>query len=98
MQENNTNEFPSWMDQAKNLSELTQKILKDVAEGDNLFVDDFEQQRRLDICNACEYYHHHRSRCKKCGCYMKHKVTFKSSECPVEKWWDRVYDRVWPPL
>ena len=35
------------MDQAKNLSELTQKILKDVADGDNLFVDDFEQQRRL---------------------------------------------------
>ena len=86
MQENNTNEYPSWMQQSKNLAELTQKILKDVVDGDVLFVHEFEKERRYDICQACEYFDSKRKRCKKCGCYMVTKVTFKSSECPVNKW------------
>ena len=97
MSENNMNDnmpkdfdgnpiYPSWLTQAQNLQELTSKILSDVVDGDDLFATDFEQQRRMDMCQVCEFYDKSKHRCTKCGCYMKYKVTFKSSECPIDKW------------
>jgi predicted Zn-ribbon and HTH transcriptional regulator len=80
------NEFPSFGEQGKNLTELVRKMMDDVAKGENLFVDDFEQQRRYDMCQVCEHFVSGPKRCKKCGCFMKNKVVFKASQCPVGKW------------
>ena len=82
----NDNQFPSLGEQGKNLSELVQKIISDASEGQDLFASEFEQQRRYDICQVCEYFVSRSNRCFKCGCFMKTKVTFNASECPVNKW------------
>lgn len=82
----NENKFPSLGEQGKNLSELVQKIMSDVAEGQDLFASEFEQQRRYDMCQVCEHFVSSSKRCTKCGCFMKNKVVFNSSECPIGKW------------
>ena len=78
--------FPSLGEQGKNLSDLVKKIMKDAVEGEELFASEFEQQRRFDICQVCEHFVSGPKRCRKCGCFMKNKVVFKSSSCPVNKW------------
>lgn len=79
-------EFPSLPEQGKNLMDLIGKIASDGALGKGVFASEFEQQRRYNICEVCEYFHPKAERCKKCGCYMKNKVTFQSASCPVNKW------------
>jgi len=80
------NEFPGLPEQAGNLYDLFQKITKDVIDGDSVFVGEFEQQRRYDMCQVCEHFSHAKKRCQKCGCFMSAKVKFKSASCPVNKW------------
>lgn len=79
-------EFPSLPEQGKNLMDLIGKIVSDGALGNGVFTSEFEQQRRYNICEVCEYFHAKSERCKQCGCYMKNKVTFQSASCPVKKW------------
>ena len=79
-------EFPSLPEQAGNLYDLFQKMAKDAIDGDSVFVDEFEQQRRYDMCQVCEHFASSAKRCKKCGCFMKAKVKLKSASCPVKKW------------
>ena len=86
MSHQDSNDFPSLGEQGKNLTELVRKMMADVANGEDLFVSDFEQQRRFDMCQVCEHFVSGQKRCKKCGCFMKNKVVFKASECPVGKW------------
>jgi len=80
------NEFPGLPEQAGNLYDLFQKITKDAVVGNDLFVSEFEQQRRYDMCQVCEHFSHAKKRCQKCGCFMSAKVKFKSASCPVNKW------------
>ncbi len=41
---------------------------------------------RLDICKACPELISLTKQCKKCGCFMSIKATFKASACPIGKW------------
>lgn len=43
-----------------------------------------EQQKRLDICNQCDK--KQGNRCGECGCFLKIKTSWASSECPLKKW------------
>ena len=79
-------EFPSLPEQGKSLMDLIGQITSDGIMGKQVFASDFEQQRRYNICEVCEYFELKSQRCKKCGCYMKNKVTFQSASCPVKKW------------
>jgi Flp pilus assembly protein TadD len=42
------------------------------------------QQRRLEICRACE--HHTGLRCRVCGCFTTLKTRIAHEECPLGKW------------
>lgn len=44
-----------------------------------------ERDRRLSICQGCEYLES-LNRCKKCGCFMDVKTWLPMSSCPVKKW------------
>lgn len=44
-----------------------------------------ERERRLAICNACEFLIDGK-RCSKCGCAVKWKAMLEAWHCPVEKW------------
>ena len=80
------NDLPSLAEQGRNLATSAQQAMKGFLQGDDVFVDDFEQQRRFDICQACEFYIRERKRCQKCGCYLKQKTKWKISVCPIKKW------------
>lgn len=89
--DNQKEEFPSIKEQGKNLAKFTFEVVKDsvlnigVTEGE-VFANDELKKERMDICKKCEHYSMRQERCKKCGCWLVHKVKFKVSECPIKKW------------
>lgn len=85
-QDQNQEEFPSIVEQGKNLSKTAVDIIRETLQGQSLFADSFEQQRRFDICQACEHFFAPQARCKMCGCFMKKKVEFSATKCPADKW------------
>ena len=79
-------QFPSIGEQSKGLVDLLKKTISDSMEGNPILVDEFERDRRLDICRACDSFQAKSQRCKECGCYMNHKTQFHAAECPLKKW------------
>ena len=62
-----------------------------------MLVSDKEQQKRLDICNQCEYKRNdfklfnvtlfkREPQCKVCKCFIQAKTSFEFSKCPKGKW------------
>ena len=75
-------EYPSVAQQAKNFFSSMTNFIKSGMET----VGDDEYQRRLDICNGCEWFDHEAGRCKQCGCFMRIKAKLASEKCPIDKW------------
>lgn len=44
------------------------------------------QKKRLDICNGCPKLNKTINQCNECGCFVKQKVKYKKSSCPLGKW------------
>jgi hypothetical protein len=44
-----------------------------------------ERERRLGICNSCEFLIEGK-RCEKCGCYVNWKTRLEAWHCPIGKW------------
>lgn len=74
--------YPSLAQQAWNASKAATGF---VASGFKV-ADKAEQERRLAICHACEFYDAVRSRCRKCGCKVSLKARIETSHCPISKW------------
>lgn len=78
------NELPSVMQMAKNLMNDGSKILKNAVQGNKSLVDDDIREQRWSTCLTCPRLQN--DRCLECGCFMKIKVAFVTSKCPLEKW------------
>lgn len=82
----NTDLFPSINEQGKNLAKFTFDVVKNVVNiSTPVFVSEDKQKERMEICKQCDYYSNQK-RCKKCGCFLSHKVLFEVSKCPINKW------------
>ena len=79
-------EMPGLAEQGRNLVNLLKDVGEDVFAGQNIFVEQLEQQRRYDICQACPSFEHGRKRCRECGCFMMNKTALRASKCPLKKW------------
>jgi len=80
-------EFPSIPEQGNNLAKFTFEVVKGaITSSTPVFASEELQQERLSICKECEYYSKRQNRCKKCGCFLSHKVKFQQTVCPVQKW------------
>ena len=83
-------EYPSLIQQAKNLAQFTVDVVKDQVIGSEsnttLYASDVVYNQRLDICKECEYYDVQQVRCRHCGCWLKYKARFKEGHCPIGKW------------
>jgi formamidopyrimidine-DNA glycosylase len=79
-------EFPSFSDQAQNLTKLIQDVIMDAVKGNQIFASDEVQNQRMDICKECEHYHEEQVRCKECGCFLEDKTSYSAAICPVRKW------------
>lgn len=76
-----TEEYPSLIQQAKNLHKFTSDVVNDPNQ-----VDDSVYNQRLDACKGCGYYDAEQNRCKKCGCWLKYKARFIAGHCPIGIW------------
>jgi len=82
----NPQEYPDFWEQMKNFTEFLKETGQDVSEGHGIFVTEEKQKERLATCNECEHFDPKQRRCYLCGCFMEHKIKFKSSKCPDSKW------------
>lgn len=76
--------LPGMLDMAKNLIKDGTNIVSNVLIGNKTLVDDSIREKRWSICQGCPKLLN--DRCTECGCFMKVKVAFVTSKCPLEKW------------
>jgi hypothetical protein len=84
-------EFPSLVEQGKNLAKSVKNVAKDVIAGGPVVAPFEVAKKRLKTCKKCEYYYEStmgtdHDRCTSCGCFIIAKVNVASSECPIGKW------------
>ena len=79
-------DFPSLFVQAENLVKQAISSGTDALKGKPLVASTEKAKARLDICDACEFFH--QGRCLKCGCFMNKKAHLESAQCPINKWGD----------
>lgn len=77
-------DLPSVMQMAKNLMSDGSKIIQNAVQGNKSLVGDDVRTTRWSICQTCPRLQN--DRCLECGCFMKVKVAFVTSKCPLEKW------------
>lgn len=77
-------DLPSVMEMAKNLATDGTKIIKNALSGNKTLVDDEVRNNRWTVCQSCPRLQN--DRCLECGCFMKVKVAFNTSVCPLDKW------------
>lgn len=49
-------------------------------------VSEEDYQKRLAICEACEWHRKSDNRCAKCGCFLKYKARLEAWHCPIGEW------------
>ena len=77
-------DLPSVMEMAKNLATDGTKIIKNALSGNKTLVEDEVHNNRWTVCQSCPRLQN--DRCLECGCFMKVKVAFNTSVCPLDKW------------
>lgn len=74
--------FPSIITQAITFG---QSLLKyKLAGSPNVLEDVF--QKRIDLCESCEFLEKESRRCFKCGCPVEEKALWATESCPIGKW------------
>ena len=81
-------EYPSLFQQAVNAANAVGDVVASAVRGEAVTVPQEEQDRRLAICHACEFWDAAQSRCSKCGCFGAWKTWIASQRCPLDppKW------------
>ena len=79
-------EYPSFFQQAKNAAQAVGSVVASAVRGEAVSVPEEEQDRRLSICHACEFWDAKQSRCSKCGCFGQWKTWLATQRCPIRKW------------
>ncbi len=77
-------ELPGVMEMAKNLMRDGSKIVSNALQGNTTLVSDEVRTTRWSTCLGCPQLQN--DRCLECGCFMKVKVAFVTSQCPLGKW------------
>ena len=79
-------EYPSFVQQAVNAASAVGAVVAGAVRGEAIKVPQEEQDRRLEICHACEFWDASQARCSKCGCFGAWKTWLASQKCPIGKW------------
>jgi hypothetical protein len=80
--------YPSIFQQATNAAQAVGAVVASAVRGEPVSVPQEEQDRRLAICHACEFWDAAQGRCSKCGCFGAWKTWLASQRCPLNppKW------------
>lgn len=76
--------LPGMLDMAKNLMRDGVKIAENALSGNKTLTEDSVREQRWSICQSCPKLQN--DRCVECGCFMKVKVAFVTSKCPIGNW------------
>jgi hypothetical protein len=76
--------LPSALEMARNLLRDSTKIVSNAIQGNSTLVDQDLRDSRWNVCLVCPRLQN--DRCLECGCFMKVKVAFQTSVCPLGKW------------
>ncbi|MGO8949907.1 MAG: hypothetical protein ACLQUY_20075 [Ktedonobacterales bacterium] len=79
-------EYPSLFQQATNAAKAIGSVVASAVRSEPVSVPQEEQDRRLAICHACEFWDSRQGRCSKCGCFGQWKTWLASQRCPIGKW------------
>jgi hypothetical protein len=79
-------EYPSVLEQIKNASQASAKVIAEVSKGKNVFVSKEVENQRKQICHNCNYYDESQKRCRQCGCPIYTKIRFITERCPLNYW------------
>jgi hypothetical protein len=79
-------EYPSLFQQAKNVAQAVGSVVGSMVRGEPVTVPQEEQDRRLSVCLACEFWDGGQERCSKCGCFGQWKTWLATQRCPIGKW------------
>lgn len=82
--EEECDDMPPVTEMAKNLFSDATALLKNAVTGGPTLVPDELREARWETCQACPLLQN--DRCTKCGCFMRVKVAFTVTKCPVGKW------------
>ncbi len=75
-------QYPSLFQQAANLAHAVGSVVASAVRGAPITVPQEEQDRRMAICHACEFWDAAQERCSKCGCFGQWKTWLASQRCP----------------
>lgn len=78
--------MPPFTEIVSNLAKSITNNIDHAMDGDSVIASMEEVERRLTICNQCEFYEQASKRCFKCGCFLKIKAAWVKEKCPVDKW------------
>ena len=83
-------EYPPLVEQAGNAVGAMGRTIRAAIKGEPVLVSIRERERRLVLCQACEYYDPGPNRCRRCGCNGL-KLDLATERCPLSPpKWDRV--------
>jgi len=82
----NGDDYPDFWEQIEGFKKFAESVNQGAKEGKGVLVPEEVSKLRLEECGRCDYYDKQQNRCRKCGCYMKVKVKFVNTSCPVGKW------------
>jgi uncharacterized paraquat-inducible protein A len=64
---------------------FSKAVLTQVASGFPTATDE-EIKKRAEICSTCPFLNKEEYKCNKCGCFLKYKIPWATSECPLNNW------------
>jgi len=67
------------------LVSFTRAVTKHVAHGLKPAKPETQEKRAL-ICSECPELIKETFRCGKCGCFLKYKIAWSTTSCPIDKW------------
>ncbi len=80
------NDYPDFWSQIENFKEFAESVNQGAKEKKGILCSEEVSKLRIEECERCNYYDKQQTRCRKCGCYMKVKVKFTNTKCPIGKW------------
>jgi hypothetical protein len=79
-----TDQAPSLLEKISNLTQAGSRVVQTVLSGQQALALPEEIERRLEICQGCDFFTG--KTCKKCGCFIRFKSKLATEHCPINKW------------
>ena len=67
------------------LFNLSSAVITQVAAGCPVSSEE-DRRARAEECAKCPSFNKEEYKCNECGCFLKYKIVWETSKCPLNKW------------